>query len=115
MDEGEREERNTGAMRRTYDIVHRPSRFNIAIATNTHIQTPTALSNNALSMVCLVALDILPDSGAMFSETVIVARLPWDLASMDTLALEFAPSSSSFISTWLETSFATVSRRMMSD
>ncbi len=83
-----------------------------------HTQTPMALTNAlSTSVVCVVALDIFSDSDAMFSETVILPRLARDLTELldgnivrrsDTSALEPGPG-------LRETSFATVSRRMMSD
>ncbi len=80
---------------------------------------------NALSttVVCVVALGIFSDSDAV----VVVPRLAWGLTELldenvvgrDAFALELGtggiPSSGLLISTWRETSFATVSRRMMSD
>jgi len=79
-----------------------------------HMQTPSSTG------VCIVALDIGSDP-IVFSETVVVPGLAWDLTELldgnivgeDALALVLgtggARLSSLFISTWRETSFATVS------
>lgn len=52
---------------------------------NTHMQTPISMAlTTALTtiVVCVVTLGIFSDSDAMFSETVVVPRLAWDLTEL---------------------------------